>query len=47
VRGRAFYTIMADYMNYGYRELMRVEQLGLYAPAGYIKAHSGLVWTGG
>jgi SAM-dependent methyltransferase len=53
IRGRAFYTIMADYMNYGYRELMRVEQLGLYAHenglnvrrAGYIKAHNGLVCT--
>jgi SAM-dependent methyltransferase len=53
LRGRAFYTIMADYMNYGYRELMRVEQLGLYAHehglnvrrAGYIKAHNGLVCT--
>jgi SAM-dependent methyltransferase len=51
IRGRAFYTIMADYMNYGYRELMRVEQLGLYAHehglnvrrAGYIKAHNGLI----
>jgi SAM-dependent methyltransferase len=53
IRGRAFYRIMADYMNYGYRELMRVEQLGLYAHenglnvrrAGYIKAHNGLVCT--
>lgn len=40
-------------MNYGCRELMRVEQLGLYAHenglrvrrAGYIKAHNGLVAT--
>lgn len=55
IRGRAFYTIMADYMNYGYRELMRVEQLGLYAHenglnvrrAGYIKAHNGLICTSG
>ncbi len=53
IRGRAFYTIMADYMNYGYRELMHVEQLGLYAHenglnvrrAGYIKAHNGLICT--
>jgi hypothetical protein len=44
---------MADYMNYGYRELMDVRQLGLYASnnglcvrrAGYIKAHNGLVCT--
>lgn len=51
LRGRAFYTIMADLMNYGYRELMTVEQLGLYATengfdvrrAGVIKAHNGIV----
>src|SRR5690606_18620759 len=50
-RGRAFYTIMADRMNFGYRELMTVRQLGLYAwengfrieRAGVIKAHNGLV----
>jgi SAM-dependent methyltransferase len=51
VRGRAFYTVMADLMNYGYRELMTVRQLGLYATengfdvrrAGVIKAHNGIV----
>jgi hypothetical protein len=51
IRGRAFYTLMADYMNYGYRELMDIWQLGLYAHengltvrrAGYIKAHNGIV----
>ncbi|MGD8427063.1 MAG: class I SAM-dependent methyltransferase [Balneolaceae bacterium] len=50
-RSRAFYTIMSDYMNYGYRELMDVYQMGLYAwengfkilRAGYIKAHNGLI----
>ncbi|MEO6066479.1 MAG: hypothetical protein ABIQ41_00690 [Gemmatimonadales bacterium] len=50
-RGRAFYTVMADIMNFGYRELMTIEQLGLYAwengfdvrRAGVIKAHNGLV----
>ena len=50
-RGRAFYTVMADIMNFGYRELMTVEQLGLYAwengfdvrRAGVIKAHNGLI----
>ncbi|HEU4763103.1 MAG TPA: methyltransferase domain-containing protein [Gemmatimonadales bacterium] len=50
-RGRAFYSIMADWMNYGYRELMTVRQLGLYAwengfdvvRAGVIKAHNGIV----
>jgi hypothetical protein len=51
VRGRAFYTILSDYMNYGYRELMDTRQLALYAwengfdilRAGYIKAHNALV----
>ena len=51
LRGRAFYTVMADYMNYGYRELMTAEQLALYAHengfdvvrAGVIKAHNGIV----
>lgn len=50
-RSRAFYTIMSDYMNYGYRELMDIYQMGLYAwengfeilRAGYIKAHNGLI----
>lgn len=50
-KSRAFYTIMSDYMNYGYRELMDIYQMGLYAwengfdirRAGYIKAHNGLV----
>jgi len=51
LRGRAFYTIMSDIMNFGYRELMTVRKLGLYAyeggfdvlRAGYIKAHNGVV----
>lgn len=51
VRGRAFYSIMADWMNYGYRELMDIRQMGLYAwengfeilRAGCIKAHNGLI----
>ena len=50
-RGRAFYRVMADIMNYGYRELMTIDQLGLYAwengfrieRAGVIKAHNGLI----
>ncbi len=53
LRGRAFYHIMADWMNYGYRELIDVQQLGLYAyengfdvrRAGYIKAHNGIICT--
>ena len=51
LRSRAFYTVMSDYMNYGYRELMDIRQMGLYAwengfdilRAGYIKAHNGLI----
>lgn len=51
LRSRAFYTIMSDYMNYGYRELMDIYQMALYARengfdilrAGYIKAHNGLI----
>lgn len=51
LRSRAWYTIMADELNYGYRELMDVRQMGLYATengldilrAGVIKAHNGLV----
>ena len=50
-RGRAFYSVMADYMNFGYRELMDVWQMGRYAHdagfdirrAGVIKAHNGLL----
>lgn len=50
-RGRLFYHVMADVMNYGYRELMDLRQLGRYAwengfeilRAGHIKAHNGLV----
>ncbi|NGP87198.1 class I SAM-dependent methyltransferase [Fodinibius halophilus] len=51
LRSKAFYTVMSNYMNYGYRELMDVRQMGLYAwengfdilRAGYIKAHNGLI----
>jgi hypothetical protein len=50
-RSRAFYTVMSNIMNYGYRELMDIWQLGLYATenglsvrrAGVIKAHNGLL----
>jgi hypothetical protein len=53
LRSRAFYNIMSDYMNYGYRELMDIRQMGLYAHengfqilrAGFIKAHNGLICT--
>ena len=50
-RSRAWYHVMADTLNYGYRELMTVQQLGLYSTengfdvlrAGVIKAHNGLI----
>lgn len=51
LRAKAFYVLMADLMNYGYRELMDPRQLGLYAwengfeilRCGLIKAHNGIV----
>jgi methyltransferase family protein len=50
-RSRAWYYVMADALNYGYRELMTAAQLGLYSTengfdvlrAGVIKAHNGLI----
>lgn len=50
-RSRFFYNAMSDLMNFGYRELLTIEQLGLYAwengfdieRAGVIKAHNGLI----
>ena len=50
-RSRAYYHLMRDRLNFGYRELMDVWQMGLYAHengldvrrAGVIKAHNGLV----
>jgi SAM-dependent methyltransferase len=50
-RSRAFYNLMADWMNHGYRELMDVRQMGRYCyqngldilRAGVIKAHNGLI----
>lgn len=51
VRSKLFYTVMGDIMNFGYRELMTPQQLGLYVyengfdilRAGYIKAHNGII----
>ena len=51
LRGRLFYDVMSDVMNFGYRELMDLRHLGRYAwengfdivRAGIIKAHNGLV----
>jgi SAM-dependent methyltransferase len=48
---KRFYTLFADIMNFAYRELMDVKQLGLYAYEngfeilrhGRIKAHNGLI----
>ena len=50
-RSRAWYYVISDALNYGYRELMTVGQLGLYSTeagfdvlrAGVIKAHNGLI----
>ncbi|HSR68577.1 MAG TPA: class I SAM-dependent methyltransferase [Acidobacteriota bacterium] len=50
-RSKAFYVLMADLMNYGYRELMDARQLGYYAyengfevlRCGHIKAHNGVI----
>lgn len=51
LRSRAFYNVMSDIMNFGYRELMDVRQMGRYVwesgfgilRAGVIKAHNGIV----
>jgi hypothetical protein len=50
-RSKLFYHVMADAMNYTYRELMTVEQMGLYLYEngfdilrhGIIKAHNGVI----
>ncbi|MBB6448512.1 hypothetical protein HNR44_000461 [Geomicrobium halophilum] len=51
LRSKLYYEIMADVMNHTYRELMTVEQMGLYMYEngldikrhGYIKVHNGIV----
>lgn len=51
IRSRAFYLLMGEIMNFGYRELMDARQLGRYAwengfqilRCGYIKAHNGVI----
>ena len=51
LRSKLFYLAMGALMNYGYRELMDVRQMGKYAydngfdilRAGHIKAHNGLI----
>ena len=51
LRSRVYYDVMSDRLNFGYRELMDVWQMGLYATeygfdirrAGVIKAHNGLL----
>ena len=50
-KSRAYYNLLSDFVNHGYRELMDVNQMGLYAHengleilrAGVIKAHNGLI----
>ncbi|PLT31423.1 class I SAM-dependent methyltransferase [Peribacillus deserti] len=51
LRSKLYYEIMADVMNHTYRELMTLEQMGLYLyengldilRSGYIKVHNGIV----
>ncbi|WP_059105679.1 class I SAM-dependent methyltransferase [Shouchella shacheensis] len=51
LRSKLYYELMADVMNHTYRELMTVEQMGLYLHEngldikrhGYIKVHNGVV----
>ncbi|MGD6968121.1 class I SAM-dependent methyltransferase [Rossellomorea vietnamensis] len=51
LRSRIYYNIFADVMNHTYRELMTVEQMGLYmyengldiVKSGYIKVHNGII----
>lgn len=51
LRSKLYYEIMADVMNHTYRELMTLEQMGLYLyengldimKHGYIKVHNGIV----
>jgi hypothetical protein len=50
-KSRAYYNMLSDFLNHGYRELMDVNQMGLYAHeggmqilrAGVIKAHNGMI----
>ncbi|MDQ0189145.1 class I SAM-dependent methyltransferase [Alicyclobacillus cycloheptanicus] len=50
-RSRLFYHVLAEWMNYTYRELMTVQQMGLYLYEngfdilrhGTIKAHNGII----
>lgn len=51
IKSRIYYKIMADVMNHTYRELMTIQQMGLYmyesgldiVRHGYIKAHNGII----
>lgn len=51
LRSKLFYTLLADTMNYSYRELMDIHQMGLYVYEngfeilrhGTIKAHNGII----
>ncbi|WP_347318371.1 class I SAM-dependent methyltransferase [Rossellomorea sp. RS05] len=50
-KSKVYYDLMADVMNHTYRELMTVEQMGLYLyengadilQHGYIKVHNGII----
>jgi hypothetical protein len=51
LKSKLYYKIMADVMNHTYRELMTIEQMGLYlyengvdiVKHGYIKVHNGVI----
>ncbi|MCA1059038.1 class I SAM-dependent methyltransferase [Rossellomorea aquimaris] len=51
LKSKVYYEVMADVMNHTYRELMTVEQMGLYLyengadilQHGYIKVHNGVI----
>jgi 2-polyprenyl-3-methyl-5-hydroxy-6-metoxy-1,4-benzoquinol methylase len=51
LRSKLYYEIMADVMNHTYRELMTIEQMGLYVYEngfdilrhGFLKVHNGII----
>ncbi|MCA0148503.1 MULTISPECIES: methyltransferase domain-containing protein [Rossellomorea] len=51
LKSKVYYEVMADVMNHTYRELMTIEQMGLYLyengadilQHGYIKVHNGII----
>lgn len=51
IKSKIYYEVMSDVMNHTYRELMTIEQMGLYLyengvdilQHGYIKVHNGII----